>query len=187
MYSCVNQPRGCRGRVNIPGGRCDSCRVSFSPILQSINSRKSTFLLKSPQLTQQFPLATKPSQTISIFRFPFRRIISSSIDRFQQPFTRSSGTTINSVLICFLCFIFDPTPPNHTTISLLYTYILSYPILSIISYPNLRIFSPARPDRQTYSTPIVASYIAPKHRRTDPSGELSERAKPASITYFRNI
>ncbi|KAI5795968.1 hypothetical protein FPQ18DRAFT_145084 [Pyronema domesticum] len=26
MYSCVNQPRGCRGRVNIPGGRCDSCR-----------------------------------------------------------------------------------------------------------------------------------------------------------------
>ncbi|KAI5796240.1 hypothetical protein DFH27DRAFT_484174 [Peziza echinospora] len=26
MYSCVNQPRGCRGRVNSPGGRCDSCR-----------------------------------------------------------------------------------------------------------------------------------------------------------------
>ncbi|KAG0640546.1 hypothetical protein HOY80DRAFT_958334 [Tuber brumale] len=26
MYSCVNQPRGCRGRVNIFGGRCDSCR-----------------------------------------------------------------------------------------------------------------------------------------------------------------
>ncbi|KAI5791871.1 hypothetical protein EDC01DRAFT_616292 [Geopyxis carbonaria] len=26
MYSCVNQPRGCRGRVNISGGRCDSCR-----------------------------------------------------------------------------------------------------------------------------------------------------------------
>ncbi|KAF8429105.1 hypothetical protein EV426DRAFT_208789 [Tirmania nivea] len=26
MYSCVNQPRGCRGRVNTPGGRCDSCR-----------------------------------------------------------------------------------------------------------------------------------------------------------------
>lgn len=29
MYSCVNQPRGCRGRVNTPGGRCDSCRVSY--------------------------------------------------------------------------------------------------------------------------------------------------------------
>lgn len=28
MYSCVNQPRGCRGRVNTFGGRCDSCRVS---------------------------------------------------------------------------------------------------------------------------------------------------------------
>ncbi|KAF8463858.1 hypothetical protein BDZ91DRAFT_660810 [Kalaharituber pfeilii] len=26
MYSCVNQPRGCRGRVNTPNGRCDSCR-----------------------------------------------------------------------------------------------------------------------------------------------------------------
>ncbi|TGZ78263.1 hypothetical protein EX30DRAFT_373964 [Ascodesmis nigricans] len=26
MYSCVNQPRGCRGRVNVAGGRCDSCR-----------------------------------------------------------------------------------------------------------------------------------------------------------------
>ncbi|PWW78944.1 hypothetical protein C7212DRAFT_167308 [Tuber magnatum] len=26
MYSCVNQPRGCRGRVNTFGGRCDSCR-----------------------------------------------------------------------------------------------------------------------------------------------------------------
>ncbi|RPB05052.1 hypothetical protein L873DRAFT_1664095 [Choiromyces venosus 120613-1] len=26
MYSCVNQPRGCRGRVNTLGGRCDSCR-----------------------------------------------------------------------------------------------------------------------------------------------------------------
>lgn len=29
MYSCINQPRGCRGRVNTFGGRCDSCRVSF--------------------------------------------------------------------------------------------------------------------------------------------------------------
>src|SRR5690606_41859916 len=31
MYSCINQPRGCRGRVNTSGGRCESCRVcSFS-------------------------------------------------------------------------------------------------------------------------------------------------------------
>jgi len=26
MYSCVNQPRGCRGRCNSLGGRCESCR-----------------------------------------------------------------------------------------------------------------------------------------------------------------
>ncbi|RPA81893.1 hypothetical protein BJ508DRAFT_325915 [Ascobolus immersus RN42] len=26
MYSCINQPRGCRGRVNTSGGRCESCR-----------------------------------------------------------------------------------------------------------------------------------------------------------------
>ncbi|RPB09562.1 hypothetical protein P167DRAFT_510541 [Morchella conica CCBAS932] len=26
MFSCVNQPRGCRGRVNQINTRCDSCR-----------------------------------------------------------------------------------------------------------------------------------------------------------------
>lgn len=36
MYSCVNQPRGCRGRVNTPGGRCDSCRVSYLYIFPPI-------------------------------------------------------------------------------------------------------------------------------------------------------
>jgi len=25
MYSCANYPRGCRGRVNIPGGKCADC------------------------------------------------------------------------------------------------------------------------------------------------------------------
>ncbi|KAH8433254.1 hypothetical protein N8T08_009999 [Aspergillus melleus] len=25
MYSCANYPRGCRGRVNIQGGKCPDC------------------------------------------------------------------------------------------------------------------------------------------------------------------
>lgn len=28
MYSCINQPRGCRGRVNQRGAKCADCRVS---------------------------------------------------------------------------------------------------------------------------------------------------------------
>ena len=30
MYSCVNYPRGCRGRVNVPGAKCADCMVSHS-------------------------------------------------------------------------------------------------------------------------------------------------------------
>ncbi|KAL1987207.1 hypothetical protein VTN96DRAFT_4539 [Rasamsonia emersonii] len=25
MYSCANYPRGCRGRVNVPGAKCSDC------------------------------------------------------------------------------------------------------------------------------------------------------------------
>ncbi|RMJ27950.1 hypothetical protein PHISP_01147 [Aspergillus sp. HF37] len=25
MYSCINYPRGCRGRANIQGGKCADC------------------------------------------------------------------------------------------------------------------------------------------------------------------
>ncbi|EZF23073.1 hypothetical protein H112_04176 [Trichophyton rubrum D6] len=28
MYSCVNYPRGCRGRVNIDGAKCATCVAS---------------------------------------------------------------------------------------------------------------------------------------------------------------
>ncbi|KZZ86687.1 hypothetical protein AAP_06306 [Ascosphaera apis ARSEF 7405] len=27
MYSCANYPRGCRGRCNVPGGRCEDCKI----------------------------------------------------------------------------------------------------------------------------------------------------------------
>lgn len=34
MYSCANYPRGCRGRCNIQGGKCNDCTVSLFCILQ---------------------------------------------------------------------------------------------------------------------------------------------------------
>jgi hypothetical protein len=30
MYSCANQPRGCRGRVNSQGAKCKDCSVRLS-------------------------------------------------------------------------------------------------------------------------------------------------------------
>ncbi|KAF8543288.1 hypothetical protein BDD12DRAFT_726746 [Trichophaea hybrida] len=47
MYSCVNQPRGCRGRVNIPGGRCDSCR--------QLNLRKPSAFAPGPSAAYRQP------------------------------------------------------------------------------------------------------------------------------------
>ncbi|PSN59989.1 hypothetical protein BS50DRAFT_507171 [Corynespora cassiicola Philippines] len=39
MFSCVNYERGCRGRCNAQGGRCDSC-VTLN--LQSIRTNSSS-------------------------------------------------------------------------------------------------------------------------------------------------
>ncbi|KAA8907465.1 hypothetical protein FN846DRAFT_699468 [Sphaerosporella brunnea] len=56
MYSCVNQPRGCRGRVNIPGGRCDSCR--------QLNLRKPSVFSAGPTAYR------RPSIDFSSFDIP---------------------------------------------------------------------------------------------------------------------
>ncbi|KAL1967724.1 hypothetical protein VTN77DRAFT_2981 [Rasamsonia byssochlamydoides] len=40
MYSCANYPRGCRGRVNIPGGKCSDC--------VTLNLRRPSSLSSSP-------------------------------------------------------------------------------------------------------------------------------------------
>jgi hypothetical protein len=47
MFSCVNYERGCRGRCNAQGGRCDSCvtlnlknvRTTSSSSINSVNGR----------------------------------------------------------------------------------------------------------------------------------------------------
>ncbi|KAF1965675.1 hypothetical protein BU23DRAFT_488842 [Bimuria novae-zelandiae CBS 107.79] len=48
MFSCVNYERGCRGRCNAVGGRCDSCvtlnlqsiRTNSASSISSVNSRQ---------------------------------------------------------------------------------------------------------------------------------------------------
>ncbi|KAL2220086.1 hypothetical protein M432DRAFT_298186 [Thermoascus aurantiacus ATCC 26904] len=42
MYSCANYSRGCRGRVNVPGGKCADC-VSLHVFLNLYDSRSSAF------------------------------------------------------------------------------------------------------------------------------------------------
>jgi hypothetical protein len=32
MFSCSNQPRGCRGRCDTPGAKCSECRVRSTPL-----------------------------------------------------------------------------------------------------------------------------------------------------------
>ncbi|RJE24085.1 hypothetical protein PHISCL_03574 [Aspergillus sclerotialis] len=49
MYSCANYPRGCRGRVNIQGGKCADCvslklrrpASSVSPFAQPKDYRRA--------------------------------------------------------------------------------------------------------------------------------------------------
>ncbi|OJJ48240.1 hypothetical protein ASPZODRAFT_14388 [Penicilliopsis zonata CBS 506.65] len=50
MYSCSNYPRGCRGRVNIQGGKCPDCiqlklrrpsSLSSSPFAQPRDYRRA--------------------------------------------------------------------------------------------------------------------------------------------------
>ncbi|PVH93507.1 hypothetical protein DM02DRAFT_661885 [Periconia macrospinosa] len=49
MFSCVNYERGCRGRCNARGGRCESCvtlnlqspRSNSASSLSSVSSRES--------------------------------------------------------------------------------------------------------------------------------------------------
>ncbi|KAJ5182604.1 hypothetical protein N7492_000220 [Penicillium capsulatum] len=63
MYSCINQPRGCRGRVNQRGARCTDCRqlnlrrpATTSPFAQPRNFNR---MLPSEILTD----ATKMTPT----------------------------------------------------------------------------------------------------------------------------
>ncbi|KAF2279567.1 uncharacterized protein EI97DRAFT_370998 [Westerdykella ornata] len=44
MFSCINYERGCRGRCNAQGGRCDNCvllnlRTARTTSSSSVNSR----------------------------------------------------------------------------------------------------------------------------------------------------
>ncbi|OJJ58283.1 hypothetical protein ASPSYDRAFT_1045764 [Aspergillus sydowii CBS 593.65] len=58
MFSCANYPRGCRGRVNISGGKCPDCvqlnlrrPASSSPFAQPRDYRRvlpSEILQNSP-------------------------------------------------------------------------------------------------------------------------------------------
>ncbi|KAF1849121.1 uncharacterized protein K460DRAFT_280836 [Cucurbitaria berberidis CBS 394.84] len=49
MFSCVNYERGCRGRCNASGGRCENCvtlnlqsiRTTNSTSMPSVNARQS--------------------------------------------------------------------------------------------------------------------------------------------------
>ncbi|GAQ40788.1 hypothetical protein AtubIFM55763_006910 [Aspergillus tubingensis] len=48
MFSCANYPRGCRGRVNIQGGKCSDCvqlklrrPLSASPFAQPRDYRRA--------------------------------------------------------------------------------------------------------------------------------------------------
>ncbi|KAF9736570.1 hypothetical protein PMIN04_009634, partial [Paraphaeosphaeria minitans] len=49
MFSCSNYERGCRGRCNNQGGRCDSCitlnlhstRTNSASSISSVNGRES--------------------------------------------------------------------------------------------------------------------------------------------------
>lgn len=43
MYSCANYPRGCRGRCNVPGGRCEDCKVCLTAPF-SVSFSKLTFI-----------------------------------------------------------------------------------------------------------------------------------------------
>ncbi|KAJ5908317.1 hypothetical protein N7495_000999 [Penicillium taxi] len=61
MYSCANQPRGCRGRVNQRGSKCSDCRqlnlrrpASSSPFAQPRNFKRqlpSEFLSESANMS----------------------------------------------------------------------------------------------------------------------------------------
>ncbi|CRG87171.1 hypothetical protein PISL3812_04188 [Talaromyces islandicus] len=57
MYSCANYPRGCRGRCNTQGGKCNDCTVlnlrrpnnSFSPFVPTRDLRRPVRSVFAPQ------------------------------------------------------------------------------------------------------------------------------------------
>ncbi|KAJ9263452.1 hypothetical protein DTO212C5_7538 [Paecilomyces variotii] len=57
MYSCANYPRGCRGRVNIPGGKCSDCMTLklrrpsalSSPLSQPRDHYRRPYLAETPR------------------------------------------------------------------------------------------------------------------------------------------
>ncbi|KAL2362735.1 hypothetical protein RJZ56_004379 [Blastomyces dermatitidis] len=63
MYSCANYSRGCRGRVNTPGGKCATCVASnlrrpasaspFSPLRGQANYRRAWDIEKPADLNDQ--------------------------------------------------------------------------------------------------------------------------------------
>jgi hypothetical protein len=62
MYSCVNQPRGCRGRVNSQGAKCKDC---------SVRCRTNVAVYSGSDLTfSQMYNYRKPSSHTSVFSQP---------------------------------------------------------------------------------------------------------------------
>jgi hypothetical protein len=62
MYSCANQPRGCRGRVNSQGAKCKDCSVRCRTMLLCIPVSGLTF--------SQMYNYRKPSSHTSVFSQP---------------------------------------------------------------------------------------------------------------------